>query len=148
MKLNIPIGMMMGDVLRSFFQKPITRRYPFERKEAPNAFRGKIVWDLSKCTGCQLCIKDCPANALELKVIDKATKRFVLIFHSDRCTYCGQCEVNCRFKCLELSHDQWELAALNKTPFTVYYGRDEDVDALLVQIGATEEGVLKVPSSG
>ena len=30
-KINLPIGMMVGDVVRSFFQKPITQRYPFER---------------------------------------------------------------------------------------------------------------------
>lgn len=132
-KIRIPIGSMVGDVLRSFFSKPVTRRYPFERKEAPENFRGKLVWDLSKCTGCQLCVKDCPANALELIVVDRASKRFVMRFHADRCTYCAQCEVNCRFKCLQLSSQEWELAALSKEPFTVYYGRDVDVDAFLAE---------------
>jgi formate hydrogenlyase subunit 6/NADH:ubiquinone oxidoreductase subunit I len=129
LKLNIPIGMMVTDVIRSFFQKPVTRRYPFERKEAPEAFRGKLTWDASHCTGCQLCVKDCPANAIELIVIDKASKRYMLRFYSDRCTYCAQCVVNCRFKCLGLSHDEWELAALSKEPFTVYYGAEGDIDA-------------------
>ncbi len=138
-KLNIPIGMMMGDVMRAFFSKPVTRRYPFERKEAPEAFRGKLVWDLSKCTGCGLCVKDCPANALELQIIDRASKRFMMVFHSDRCTYCAQCVVNCRFKCLSLSHDEWELAALNKDPFTVNYGRVEDVAGVLAQVEETPE---------
>jgi formate hydrogenlyase subunit 6/NADH:ubiquinone oxidoreductase subunit I len=138
-KLNLPIGMMVGDVVRAFFSKPVTRRYPFERKEAPEAFRGKLIWDLSRCTGCQLCVKDCPANAIELKIIDRTSKRFMLIFHSDRCTYCAQCKVNCRFKCLELSHDQWELAALDKRPFTVYYGNAVDVDAFLAQQAGEEE---------
>lgn len=135
-KLTIPIGSMVGDVVRSFFQKPVTQRYPFERREAPEAFRGKLVWDLSKCTGCQLCIKDCPANAIELIVIDRAAKRFVMRFHADRCTYCAQCVVNCRFKCLALSHDEWELAAITKEPFTVYYGRDADVNALIAEAGS------------
>src|SRR5574338_340401 len=108
-KLNIPIGSMVGDVLRSLFSKPVTQPYPFKRTEAPEAFRGKLVWDLSKCTGCMLCVKDCPANALELIVVDRAAKRFVMRFHADRCTYCAQCEVSCRAKCLELS-PEWELA--------------------------------------
>ena len=139
LKINLPIGMMVGDVVRSFFQKPITQRYPFERTEAPDTFRGKLVWDLSKCTGCQLCIKDCPANAIELLVIDKAAKRFMMRFHADRCTYCAQCVVNCRFKCLSLSHTEWELAALNKDPFTVYYGLNTDIDAYLAQEENGEE---------
>ena len=127
------IGSMLSDVLRSFFRKPITQRYPFERREAPDNFRGKLLWDLTNCTGCQLCIKDCPAEAIELIVIDKANKRFVMRYHADRCTYCEQCVVNCRFKCLNLSHEQWELGALTKEPFTVYYGRDEDLEAFKKQ---------------
>jgi formate hydrogenlyase subunit 6/NADH:ubiquinone oxidoreductase subunit I len=126
-KWNFPIGLMVSDVLRSFFTKPVTQRYPFERKEAPANFRGKLVWDLSNCTGCQLCIKDCPAGAIELVVMDRVNKRYVMRFHSDRCTYCSQCTVSCRFKCLTLSSDDWELASLTKEPFTVYYGRNEDV---------------------
>jgi len=127
-KLTIPIGSMMSDVIRSFFSKPVTQRYPFERKEAPEKFRGKLVWDLSKCTGCQLCIKYCPAGAIELVVLDRVNKRYVMRFHADRCTYCSQCTVNCRFKCLSLSSDDWELASLTKDSFTVYYGRNEDVN--------------------
>jgi formate hydrogenlyase subunit 6/NADH:ubiquinone oxidoreductase subunit I len=128
-KWNFPIGLMVSDVLRSFFSKPVTQRYPFERKEAPDRFRGKLVWDLSNCTGCQLCIKDCPAGAIELVIMDRVNKRYVMRFHADRCTYCSQCTVNCRFKCLSLAHDDWELASLTKEPFTVYYGRNEDVTA-------------------
>lgn len=138
-RFALPIGLMVTDVVRSFFQKPVTQKYPFERTAAPDRFRGKLVWDLSKCTGCQLCIKDCPADALELITIDRATKRFVMRFHSDRCTYCAQCVVNCRFKCLELSHEEWELAALNKDPFTVNYGRTEDVESFLAQDEETPE---------
>lgn len=126
-KISLPIGLMVSDVVKSFFSKPVTQQYPFVRKEAPESFRGKLVWDLSNCTGCQLCIKDCPANAIELVVLDRANKRYVMRFHADRCTYCGQCSVNCRFKCLRLVSDDWELASLTKEPFTVYYGRNEDV---------------------
>jgi formate hydrogenlyase subunit 6/NADH:ubiquinone oxidoreductase subunit I len=129
-KFRLPIGLLMGDVLRAFFSKPVTRRYPFERREAPERFRGKLVWDLTNCTGCQLCVRDCPAGALELVVVDRASKRFIMRFHADRCTYCSQCVINCRFKCLDLSNEEWELAAVTKEPFTVYYGRQQDVEAV------------------
>lgn len=126
-KLTLPIGAMVSDVIRSAFSKPITRPYPFERKEAPERFRGKLVWDPTNCTGCQLCVRDCPADALELIVVDRASKHFIMKYHSDRCIYCSQCVVNCRFNCLSLSNDDWELASLTEDPFTVYYGRDEEV---------------------
>lgn len=128
------LGTMLNDVITSLFRKPVTQPYPFERKEAPEAFRGKLVWDPEKCTGCQLCVKDCPADAIELITIDRAAKKFVMRYHMDRCVYCSQCVVNCRFNCLNMSHDQWELAALSKEPFEVYYGREEDVAVILEKL--------------
>lgn len=127
------IGAMIGDVVQSLFKEPVTERYPFERKPAPERLRGELIYDPAKCVGCQLCIKDCPSDALELITIDKAAKRFVLRYHVDRCTFCAQCVQNCRFACLEMSHEAWELAALKKAAFTLYYGRDEDIQAFLAK---------------
>jgi hypothetical protein len=42
-----------------------------------------------------------------------------------------------------MSNEQWELAALNKEPFTVYYGKDEDVKFLLDR--AATEGAEAIP---
>jgi formate hydrogenlyase subunit 6/NADH:ubiquinone oxidoreductase subunit I len=124
---------MLGDLTRSFFRRPVTERYPFERRDAPKRLRGMLTWDPSKCTGCALCNKDCTANALELITLDKKNKRFVMRYHIDRCTFCAQCVENCRFACLGMSNEQWELAALSKEPFTVYYGNDADIESLLAK---------------
>ena len=137
--MRFPIGSMLSDVLKSFFRKPVTQNYPFTRTAAPANFRGRLVYDPAKCTGCQLCIKDCPSNAIELIVIDRAAKRFILRYHEDRCTFCAQCVVNCRFKCIGMSSEQWELAALTKQPFTIYYGRDEDVNSFLEKLNVRPE---------
>lgn len=125
------IGSMLGDVVKSFFKKPVTEKYPFVRQEAPENLRGKLVWEPEKCTGCMLCVKDCPSNALELIVLDKVNKRFVMKYNLDQCTFCAQCVINCRFSCLNMSEEQWELASTKKEPFEVYYGREEDVKFLL-----------------
>jgi formate hydrogenlyase subunit 6/NADH:ubiquinone oxidoreductase subunit I len=125
------IGAMLGDISRSLFKQPFTERYPFERRPTPSRLRGKLVWDPAKCTGCKVCLRDCPAHAIELLVIDKASKRFVLRFHADRCTYCAQCVVNCNFDCLGMSNEEWELAALSREPFVVSYGTHEDIQLLL-----------------
>jgi len=67
-------------------------------------------------------------------MVDRAAKRFVLRYHIDRCTFCAQCVQTCRFGCLQMSNEQWELAATRKEPFDVYYGLEADVDALLAKL--------------
>ena len=132
------IGTMIKDVIGSLFKRPVTRLYPFERKEAPERLRGMLVWDPAKCSGCTLCAKDCPSNAIELITIDKTKKQFVLRYHIDRCTFCAQCVQNCRFKCMGMSNKQWELAALNKEPFTVYYGDEATLEIFKEKMGVAD----------
>jgi Formate hydrogenlyase subunit 6/NADH:ubiquinone oxidoreductase 23 kD subunit (chain I) len=125
------IGSMFNDILTSFFSAPVTENYPFEKPETADRFRGKLFFDPSKCTGCNLCSKDCPAKALEIVILDRTAKRFVARYNVDRCIYCAQCVQSCKFKCLGMSKDDWELAALNKELFAVNYGKEEDIAALL-----------------
>ncbi|MRR29118.1 4Fe-4S dicluster domain-containing protein [bacterium] len=125
------IGSMFGDIFKSLFKKPITEQYPFVKQDAPENLRGKLVWAPEKCSGCQLCIKDCPSNAIELLVVDKVNKKFVMRYNIDRCTFCAQCVESCRFGCIEMSDEMWELASIKKEPFEVYYGKDEDIQFLL-----------------
>jgi len=135
------IGFMLGEVLRSVFRKPATGKYPYEQSSVPDRLRGVIHYNPETCTGCTLCMKDCPSNAIEIIAVDKPNKRFIMRFHIDRCTYCAQCVASCRFNCLEMSNQQWELAALKREPFTVWYGRQEDLDQFLKK---TE---TKIPAS-
>lgn len=133
------IGTMLRDVLRSLWQRPITEQYPFEKRPTPTRLRGRLHYHPEKCTGCCLCSKECPAQAIELITIDKKAKQFVLRYHADRCIYCAQCVQNCRFGCLEMAPDEWELAATTKEPFTLFYGDEVDVEQVLA--GFTEPGV-------
>ncbi len=130
------IGAMIGDISRSLFKRPVTELYPFERRPAPDRLRGQLAFDASKCTGCKICVRDCPAAAIEIVVVDKATKRFVMKFRADRCTYCAQCVVSCNFDSLSMSNEQWELAALSQAPFALSFGRPEDLRALAEREGA------------
>jgi NAD(P)H-quinone oxidoreductase subunit I len=126
------IGSMLGEIFRSVFRKPATVQYPYgDRQAVPERLRGMVRYNPEKCTGCTLCMMDCPANAIEILTVDKPNKRFIMRFHADRCTYCAQCVVNCRFKCIEMSNEEWERAALTREPFTVTYGRDEDLKKFL-----------------
>ncbi len=120
------LGTMLSDTLRSLFKRPITQQYPFVKLSTPEHLRGKLTFENTGCTGCGLCVKDCPAIALELIVNDKKAKRFVFRYHEDRCTYCGQCVQSCRFNCLNMGGEAWELASVSKEPFTIYFGTETD----------------------
>ena len=130
------LAAMFKDVFESFFKKSSTQLYPFLKKSPPERFRGDLYYNPSACTGCCLCVKDCPSKAIELITLDRAAKKFVLKYSMDHCIRCGQCVVNCRFKCLGMSNEDWENAALNRKEFTVYYGKDEDVAQLLGNLAA------------
>ena len=122
---------MLVDVWRSLWQRPFTQKYPFEKEPTPERLRGQLHFNPERCTGCCLCVKECPADAIELITLDKKAKRFVLRYDIDRCTFCAQCVQNCRFGCLEMSSAEWELAATSKEAFTVYYGEETDVSTFL-----------------
>jgi formate hydrogenlyase subunit 6/NADH:ubiquinone oxidoreductase subunit I len=124
------IGTMFQDIVESFFKKSATQLYPAERVAPPERYRGILSFDPSVCTGCKLCVKDCPSDAIDLVILDRVAKQYVMKYHMDRCIYCGQCVVNCKFKCIGMSNQDWEHAALKKN-FMVYYGRDEDIGKYL-----------------
>lgn len=95
--------LLLPELLRTLFRRPTTVRYPFGPAELQAGYRGKVVARAENCRGCSLCVRDCPAFALELERVDKRTYR--LIYYPDRCAYCGQCELSCRFDCIYLINE-------------------------------------------
>lgn len=104
-------GQMTGEALRHVAKKPATIGYPFVPVEMPPQFRGKMVFLAEKCIGCKLCVKDCPAHALEINKV--ADKRFEAVFDLDHCIYCAQCADSCNKDAI-VNSAQFELAALDR----------------------------------
>ncbi len=68
--------------------------------DVPEGFRGVIQYDKSKCIGCRMCIRVCPANAIGWIAEEK--KVYIRL---DRCTFCSQCNDACPVKCLSMSKE-------------------------------------------
>jgi NAD(P)H-quinone oxidoreductase subunit I len=85
---------LFSAILEALISPSETVTYPYGELHLPEGFRGAIVIDPEKCTGCGLCVRDCPAEGLEL--IKKSREDFRLIHFPARCAYCGQCEDSCR----------------------------------------------------
>jgi len=127
----LKIGAMLGEIVPSLFKKPATDLYPFERNPAPERLRGRLVWNVDNCVGCNMCMKDCPTDAIKIYTVDKKNKRFVMRYYTDRCIFCSQCVQNCRFDALEMSNTDWELATLDREAYVDYYGTPEDIQIVL-----------------
>jgi formate hydrogenlyase subunit 6/NADH:ubiquinone oxidoreductase subunit I len=112
---------MLNDVFASIFKRPFTELYPYRVKAAPPRLRGKLLWDESKCDGCKLCVRDCPAKAIEVEVVDRAAKKYAYHYRVDRCIYCAQCVVSCTEGALSMSSTEYHLASTDKRTFTEVY---------------------------
>lgn len=87
------LAYLLPQLWRTLIARPTTVRFPFAPPEIPDGYRGRVEIHPERCRGCGLCVRDCPAFALELERQDRHT--FQLIYYPERCAYCGQCEVSC-----------------------------------------------------
>ncbi len=102
---------MLREIWKNFPRKPATLKYPFEKLELSERYRGKQEFNPDLCVGCGLCARECPALAIEMVVTEDGKKRPV--FHLYRCIFCAQCERICPRGAIKLTKF-YELAAYNK----------------------------------
>ena len=94
---------LLPELWRTLFTQPITIGFPFRPLELPPYFQGKVIVNPARCTGCGLCVRDCPAFALKLE--RESRDKFKIIYYPDLCAYCGQCETSCRFEAVTLINE-------------------------------------------
>ena len=90
---------LLPAILEAIRNEPETVAFPSVPLVLPAGYRGEIeMLDPEKCSGCGLCVRDCPAQALEL--VRQSRSAFCLVYYPARCAYCGQCEESCRHEAI------------------------------------------------
>lgn len=88
------------------FSKPSTENFPSVVKEAPEGYRGRIIFHADRCINCGLCMRVCSPAAI-VKTIEKVEEgdKITMEFHLDSCTFCQMCSDFCSRNAIELSQD-------------------------------------------
>jgi len=79
----------------------VTLPYPAEARPVPPRFRGRPLFDATKCIGCAGCANNCPAR--EILVLDVCQEIRILKYLGRRCTYCGRCADVCPENAITMS---------------------------------------------
>lgn len=128
-QLNRVLAMLRGlfIVAKYGFRKPITIRYPEERRKLPIVSRGRhylTMWPDGKerCVGCELCAIVCPTQAIYVKPSENKPgeershgERYAKDFQINmtRCIYCGLCEEACPTGAIILGNN-YELSGYSR----------------------------------
>lgn len=113
--------------MKYMFKKPVTLRYPEEKRKLPARSRGRhylTKWSdgAERCVGCELCAIVCPAQAIYVKPAQNDPEhphshgeRYASDFQINmlRCIYCGLCEEACPTGAIILSNE-YELSATSR----------------------------------
>jgi NAD(P)H-quinone oxidoreductase subunit I len=110
---------MLPELIRNFFKKPNTVKYPFEKLTPPKDLRGKMVWEADKCTGCMSCVRDCPTKVIEINRVAPDIRKWNAVYKMYLCIFCGQCVDSCPADCIHWT-TQFELAG-SKDDMTIHY---------------------------
>lgn len=127
-------------VLKYAFKKPITIRYPEERRKLPNRSRGRhylTKWEdgQERCVGCELCAIVCPAQAIYVKPAQNNPdaphshgERYAVDFQINmlRCIFCGYCEEACPTGAIILGNE-FELSGYDRESLIYTKGRLTEV---------------------
>ncbi|MCH8199436.1 MAG: 4Fe-4S dicluster domain-containing protein [Chloroflexi bacterium] len=130
----------MLTTLRWLFKRPVTAHYPDQHLPVQERYMGfpALLWDETAdepfCTGCMVCIRECPTQCMSAQMMDNPKftdgsshrRKIIETFeiNLNRCILCGICVDVCAFDAIEMSYEH-ELASYSRA------GARADLETLL-----------------
>lgn len=111
----------LGVTLKHWFSKEVTEQYPEERPDLPPATHYFFEYIQEKCIACNLCVRACPNQVIELTAEkNEAGKRVPTGYVMDLsyCLFCGLCIEACPTAAL-LNSPNFELGVYNRANSTI-----------------------------
>jgi NADH-quinone oxidoreductase subunit I len=130
---------------KHFFRKSVTIRYPEQKREFSENFRGmhslkRDEEGRERCTACGLCALSCPAEAITMIAAERESgeehlyreEKYAAVYEINmlRCIFCGLCEEACPKEAIYLDGDIVPSNFLRKD---FIYGKDKLVEEPLNQ---------------
>ena len=89
---------MLTMLLKSLLNRSVTVLYPARPPVAKN-YRGLVLFDADRCTGCSMCAFRCTSRAIAFR----ATKtEYKWSYDPGQCTFCGRCTERCESQALSM----------------------------------------------
>ncbi|GAB2696193.1 NADH-quinone oxidoreductase subunit I [Mucilaginibacter koreensis] len=135
----------LGITMKHFFKKDVTIRYPEQKREFSENYRGlhslkRDEQGRERCTACGLCALSCPAEAITMTAAERQKgeehlyreEKYAAVYEINmlRCIFCGLCEEACPKEAIYLDGD---IVPTDFTRKDFIYGKDKLVEAPLNQ---------------
>jgi len=106
----IPLLKGLRLTLKRFFSKPITMRYPEEKRTPSPRWRGMHFFEKNEkgettCVACGLCVAICPSKCISLEIGERDDgTRYPIRYEIEalRCIFCGYCQEACPVNAIRL----------------------------------------------
>lgn len=79
---------IIKEIISNFLKRPVTLRFPYEKKQPVENSRGQPTWKIERCMGCNFCVNVCPSQAIELRGKGRESE---IIYYQSKCLFCGEC---------------------------------------------------------